>query len=64
MDKEPMTELGHQMLQKRLDRLIKVDRPEVIEAIAVARDHGDLSENAEYDAAVDMLSVQVNWQFD
>lgn len=50
-DREPITVEGHQMLQAELKNLKSVERPKVIEAIAVAREHGDLSENAEYDAA-------------
>lgn len=46
-----MTILGHQMLKEELQRLITKERPEVISAIEEARGHGDLSENAEYDAA-------------
>lgn len=47
----PITKKGYDALQAELDRLRKVERPKVIEAIAEARGHGDLSENAEYDAA-------------
>jgi transcription elongation factor GreA len=49
--KEPMTEYGNEMLKKELKQLISIDRIEVIGEIEVAREHGDLSENAEYDAA-------------
>jgi transcription elongation factor GreA len=49
----PMTREGYQRLQDELKRLIRVDRPAVVQAIAEARGHGDLSENAEYDAAKD-----------
>lgn len=49
--REPITAEGHKALQEELKRLKTIERPKVIEAIAVARDHGDLSENAEYDAA-------------
>jgi transcription elongation factor GreA len=49
----PITKKGYEALQAELDRLLKVERPKVIEAIAEARSHGDLSENAEYDAAKD-----------
>lgn len=49
--REPITVEGHKSLQMELKRLKSVERPKVIDAIAVARDHGDLSENAEYDAA-------------
>ena len=47
----PITKKGYDALKAELDRLRKVERPKVIEAIAEARAHGDLSENAEYDAA-------------
>lgn len=47
----PMTPEGRQRLQDELKHLMRVERPRVVEDIAVARDHGDLSENAEYDAA-------------
>ena len=53
MDKLPMTREGLQALEDELKRLKSVDRPAVIQAIAEARAHGDLSENAEYDAARD-----------
>lgn len=49
--KFPLTVHGAQMLRTELQRLKTVDRPAVIAAIAEARSHGDLSENAEYDAA-------------
>src|SRR6266850_729217 len=47
----PITKKGHEALQAELDRLRKVERAKNIEAIAEARAHGDLSENAEYGAA-------------
>ncbi len=47
----PMTPEGYQRLQEELKHLIRVERPKVVQDIAEARDHGDLSENAEYDAA-------------
>ena len=47
----PMTREGHQRLQEELKRLIREERPKVVQDIAEARSHGDLSENAEYDAA-------------
>ena len=50
-DKVILTEEGYQQLQKKLDELKFVKRPEITERIKVARDFGDLSENAEYDAA-------------
>jgi len=51
MSKFPITILGAELLRAELQRLKTVDRPSVIAAIAEARSHGDLSENAEYDAA-------------
>ncbi|MDQ6962718.1 MAG: transcription elongation factor GreA [Mariprofundaceae bacterium] len=51
MEHIPMTTTGAQFLRDELDHLRKDRRPKVIEAIATARDHGDLSENAEYHAA-------------
>lgn len=47
----PMTPQGYQTLQEELKHLIRVERPKVVQDIAEARGHGDLSENAEYDAA-------------
>jgi len=47
----PMTVLGAERLKGELQRLKSVERPSVIQAIAEARSHGDLSENADYDAA-------------
>jgi transcription elongation factor GreA len=51
MSKVPLTVAGAEKLRTELHRLKTVDRPAVIAAIAEARAHGDLSENAEYDAA-------------
>jgi len=51
MSKVPLTVAGAERLREELHRLKTVDRPWVIAAIAEARSHGDLSENAEYDAA-------------
>ena len=51
MNKEPMTIRGHELLQQELKKLKGSDRPAVIKAIAEAREHGDLKENAEYHAA-------------
>jgi len=51
MSKIPLTVAGAAQLQAELHRLKTIDRPGVIAAIAEARSHGDLSENAEYDAA-------------
>ncbi len=53
MNKVPVTLRGHELLQQELKRLKSVDRPTVINAIAEARAHGDLKENAEYHAAKD-----------
>ncbi len=47
----PMTPEGYQRLQEELKYLIRVERPKVVQDIAEARSHGDLSENAEYEAA-------------
>src|SRR5687767_15957919 len=47
----PMTRTGFERLRDELDRLKRIDRPAIIKAIAEARAHGDLSENAEYHAA-------------
>ncbi|MCC0071335.1 MAG: transcription elongation factor GreA [Rhodobacteraceae bacterium] len=51
MEKIPMTRAGHTALDQELKTLKSVERPAVIRAIAEAREHGDLSENAEYHAA-------------
>ncbi len=51
MEKIPMTKGGYDTLERELKDLKSVQRPEVIQAIAEAREHGDLSENAEYHAA-------------
>lgn len=51
MQKNPMTVEGEAALRAEVERLKKNDRPKVIEAIAEAREHGDLKENAEYHAA-------------
>ena len=51
MDKIPMTLEGKQRLEGELKQLKTVERPTIIRAIAEARDHGDISENAEYHAA-------------
>jgi transcription elongation factor GreA len=51
MAKTPLTLTGARLLREELQRLKSVDRPAVISAIAEARSHGDLSENAEYNAA-------------
>ncbi len=51
MDKVPVTKLGYDAMEKELKELKNVVRPEIIKAIADAREHGDLKENAEYHAA-------------
>jgi transcription elongation factor GreA len=51
VDKVPMTVEGHAELEKELQHRKSVERPRIIQAIAEARAHGDLSENAEYHAA-------------
>ncbi len=51
MERIPMTPEGYEKLKEELERLIKIERPAIIKAIAEARAHGDLSENAEYHAA-------------
>src|SRR5882757_8412335 len=51
MEKVPMTSLGYAALEEELKQRQSVDRPRIIEHIAEARSHGDLSENAEYHAA-------------
>jgi transcription elongation factor GreA len=56
MTKFPMTLAGETSLRQELDRLKKVERPRVIQAIAEARAHGDLKENAEYHAAREQQS--------
>jgi transcription elongation factor GreA len=56
MEKIPMTAEGYAALDAELKRLKTVERPSVIQAIAEARAHGDLSENAEYHAAKDRQS--------
>ena len=51
MNKVPMTVLGAEALRQELNRRKTVDRPRIIDAVATARAHGDLKENAEYHAA-------------
>ena len=53
MNKTPLTVAGAEKLRTELHRLKTIERPSVIAAIAEARSHGDLSENAEYEAAKD-----------
>jgi len=49
--KVPMTKEGYESLMREFENLKRVDRPQIVKEIAAAREHGDLSENAEYDAA-------------
>ena len=56
MNKFPMTVSGEAALREELERLKKVDRPRITQAIAEAREHGDLKENAEYHAAREQQS--------
>ena len=57
MNKIPMTALGYENLQVELKKLLNEDRPNIIAAIAEARSHGDLSENAEYQYAKEHQSL-------
>ena len=56
MDKIPITNIGFEKLEEELKILKSTERPSVIKAIAEAREHGDLSENAEYHAAKEKQS--------
>jgi transcription elongation factor GreA len=56
MNRVPMTIRGEQVLREELERLKKVERPRITQAIAEAREHGDLKENAEYHAAREQQS--------
>lgn len=56
MQKFPITPSGYKKLQEELNNLLKVERPNNVKAIAEARSHGDLSENAEYHAAKERQS--------
>ncbi len=56
MEKVPMTKVGYQMLETEIKQLKSVERPAVVKAISEAREHGDLSENAEYHAAKERQS--------
>ena len=57
MNKIPMTSLGYNQLHEELKKLTNIDRPNIIAAIAEARSHGDLSENAEYQYAKEQQSL-------
>lgn len=56
MNKVPMTVVGETRLREELEQLKKVERPRISQAIAEAREHGDLKENAEYHAAREQQS--------
>ena len=56
MDKIPITNIGFEKLEEELKTLKSIERPNVIRSIAEAREHGDLSENAEYHAAKEKQS--------
>ena len=56
MEKEPITSLGLKKLKKELEELKNIKRPKIVKAIAEARGHGDLKENAEYHAAKEQQS--------
>ena len=56
MNKYPMTVIGEANLRAELDQLKRVDRAKISEAIGIAREHGDLKENAEYHAAREQQS--------
>ena len=63
MQKEPMTKRGAALLEEELTQLKTVERPKISQQISEARDKGDLSENAEYDAAKDaqgMLELRIS----
>ena len=66
MEKEPITSQGLEKIKKELEELKNIKRPKIIEAIAEARAHGDLKENAEYHAAKEEQSkiesriIQIN----
>ena len=57
MNRIPMTADGYTKLQNELNNLVNIKRPKIIEAIAEARSHGDLSENAEYQYAKEQQSL-------
>ncbi len=63
MEYVPITREGYERLKKELERLQREERPKVIKAIEEARAHGDLSENAEYEAAKEkqaLIEAQIN----
>lgn len=56
MDRAPVTQKGAELLKVELNELKTVTRPQIVQAIATAREHGDLKENAEYHAAKEQQS--------
>jgi len=56
MNRVPITKAGAEILKEELNQLKTVTRPQIVEAIATAREHGDLKENAEYHAAREQQS--------
>ena len=57
MNQIPITRNGSELLKSELKQLKSVDRPKIVQAIAEARAQGDLSENAEYDAAKEAQGI-------
>ncbi|MGA2224651.1 MAG: transcription elongation factor GreA [Syntrophobacteraceae bacterium] len=57
MPRVPITKTGYEKLKSELQRLQKIDRPSVIKAIEEARGHGDISENAEFEAAKEKQAI-------
>ena len=64
MEKVPMTQTGFIRMEEELKRLKGVERPSIIQALEEARAHGDLSENAEYHAAVPVAAWLYNRRHD
>src|SRR5690349_24591669 len=63
MDKVPMTPQGHSAMHEELKKLKEIERPKISQEIGVAREHGDLRENAEYHAAKEkqgMIEARIN----
>ncbi|MDH3347371.1 MAG: transcription elongation factor GreA [Desulfobulbaceae bacterium] len=57
VDRIPMSQTGYHKMRDELERLTRVERPDIVKAIEIARAHGDLSENAEYHAAKERQSL-------